>query len=252
MDPERLSPERSDRPLVTRAPEPQRPDPEPQVRRPQAGGSGPTSGEQSSGIGAGGSTPPVSKPGASRGTLLKILAVVFLAAMGWMYFGRSSSNVANAEEASPNYQKNKNANPSVPAVLSAKDLDRARTDAVRAAAIAGNPLPGITNPSPAFVEAAKRGDVTFYAVRVYDSCAEDGDVVTLKLPMGGDIGPIPLTIAGTTVSIPVVTGQPAQISILGVKDGVGGITLGAESSGGTWFSEVLDVGGSETMLLSVQ
>jgi len=244
MEPERLRPEGPEAAPVSRPSVPQRPDSAEKVQRPeQTSSRGESSSKASSGA---------SKPKSSRGTLLKLLAVVFLAVLGWMYFGRSSHVVANADEASPNYQKNKNANPSVPAVLTSRDLDRAKAQVVQAAAISGNPLPGITNPSPAFIESAKKGDVNFYVMRIYDSCAEDGDVVTLQLPEGGEIGPIPLTIAGTTISIPVVAGQPASVRIMGVKDGVGGITVGAESSGGTWFSQVLPVGGSEDMLLSVQ
>jgi hypothetical protein len=249
MEPERLRPERPETAPVSRASAPERTDSAERIQRPEAPPA--SGGERSSAQAPSKTTPGSPKPGSSRGTLLKVLAVVFLAVLGWMYFGRTHP-AAGAEEAAPNYQKNKNANPAVPAVLTSRDLDRAKAQAVQAAALAGNPLPGITNPSPAFIEAAKRGDVNFYVMRVFDSCAEDGDVVTIQLPEGGEIGPIPLTIAGTTISIPVVAGQPPSVRIVGIKDGVGGITVGAESSGGTWFSEIMPVGGTEDMLLSVQ
>lgn len=254
MDPERLQPQRQ--PEMQR-PEVQRPDDSPQVRnlgeRPggapsNTAGSGQTDQTEGKKPGPEGGA----KPPSSGGMLWKVLAVAVLAVVGWFYFGRGPSVYTGPEESAPNYQKNKNADQSVPAVLSAKDIDRARTDAAKAAAQRGDPIPGVTNPSPAFLEAVKKGDVTFYAVRAYDTCAEDGDVVTLHLPIGADIGPIPLTIAGTTVSVPVVAGQPASVTVVAVQDGVGGVTVGVQTSGGVWFSQVMPVGGTEVMLLSIQ
>lgn len=238
MDPERLRPQREDAKM-------QRPDREPRMQSPGDGSKeGPPAPNQTSGGRTGAKS--------SGGFLLKILAVVLLAVAGWFYFGNSPAVYTGPDDLAPNYQKNKNSNPNTPAVFAAKDIDHAKTDAVKAAALRGDVLPGILDPSPAFMEAARKGEVTFYAVRVYDTCAEDGDVVTIQIPIGGRIGPIPLTIAGTTISIPVVSGQPAQVTIVAEKDGVGGVTLGAQTSTGIWYSSVLPVGGTETMLLSVQ
>lgn len=258
MEPERLQPQRQPagpRPEMQR-PESRRSEPEPQVRNLGERPTGRTAAPADSGRGdqTGVRKPPAEnppKPPSSSGMLLKVFAVVVLALMGWLYFGHSSTTSAGAEESAPNYQKNRQADPSIPAAFAARDIDRALTDRVREAARRGDPIPGVTNPSPAFIEAAKRGEVTFYAVRAYDTCAEDGDVVTLRLPVGGEIGPIPLTIAGTTVSIPVVAGTPAQLTVVAVKDGVGGVTLGVQTSGGVWFSQVMPVGGTETMPLAV-
>lgn len=263
MDPERLQPQRQPemrKPEMQR-PDVQRPDDGPQVRNlgPRPGGAPPGttgSGQTTPTDQTGGKKPGSeggAKPSSSGGMLLKVIAVLILAVVGWFYFGRGSSGYSGPpEESAPNYDKNKNAIESTPAVFAPQDIDRQRTDAARQAAQRGDPIPGVTNPSPAFIEAVKKGDVTFYAVRAYDTCYEDGDVVTLRLPMGGDIGPIPLTVAGTTVSVPVVTGQPANLSVLAVKDGVGGVTLGIQTSGGVWFSKVMAVGESETMNMAVQ
>jgi|ERR1017187_408285 hypothetical protein len=263
MDPERLQPQRQPeirKPEMQR-PEVQRPDDGPQVRNlgPRPGGAPPgTAGsgqsdqtDQTTGKKPG--SEGGSKPSSSGGMLLKVIAVLILAVVGWFYFGRGpSAYTGPPEESAPNYDKNKNADERVPAVFAPQDIDRQRTDAARQAAQRGDPIPGVNNPSKAFVEAVKRGDVTFYAVRAYDTCYEDGDVVTLRLPMGGDIGPIPLTVAGTTVSVPVVTGQPATLSVHADKDGVGGVTLGIQTSGGVWFSKVMAPGESETMNLAIQ
>jgi hypothetical protein len=252
MDPERLQPQRQGEPELQR-PDVQRPD-GPQVRNlgerpggppPNVGGPGQSDPGQSGKQGSDGGT-----KSSSGGMLLKILVVLVLAVAGYFYFGRSPAG--GAEESYPNYEKNKNADPSVPAVLTAKDIDHVRTDAAKQAAERGEPIPGVTNPSQAFLDAVKKGDVTFYAVRAYDTCAEDGDVVTLRLPIGADIGPIPLTIAGTTVSVPVVAGQPASVTVVAVKDGVGGVTVGVQTSGGVWFSQVMPVGGTEVMALAIQ
>jgi hypothetical protein len=250
MDPERPQPQRQPevrRPEMQR-PEAQRPE-APQVRNLGERQGGLPS--DTSGPSGGGSTGGGTKSG-SGGMLLKIVAVVVLAVVGYFYFGRTPTVAVGAEAASPNYQKNKNADPSVPAVFGPKDVDHARTEAAKQAAERGDPIPGVTNPSPAFIEAVKKGDVTFYAVRAYDTCAEDGDVVTLHLPLGADIGPIPLTIAGTTVSVPVVAGQPASLTVVAVQDGVGGVTVGVQTSGGVWFSQVMPVGGTENMPLAIQ
>ncbi len=238
MDPERLRPDREDAKM-------QRPDREPRMQRP---------GDDSRESPPAPNTPSGGQASSksSGGMLLKILAVVLLAVAGWFYFGNSPAVYTGPDDLAPNYQKHKDANPNTPAVFSPKDIDHAKTDAVKAAALRGDVLPGILDPSPAFMEAAKKGEVTFYAVRVYDTCAEDGDVVTLQIPIGGRIGPVPLTIAGTTISIPVVSGQPAQVTIVADKDGVGGVTLGAQTSAGIWYSGVLPVGGTQTMPLSVQ
>jgi len=258
MEPERLQPQREPAPLQPdiQRPEMRRPESQPPVRNLGERTPGSPSGTADSGrsgqSGAGkpGAEGP-SKPPSSGGRLLKVLAVVVLAVVGWFYFGRAPAVYSGPEEAAPNYSNNKNADPSIPAALSAKDIDRATTDRAKDAALRGEPIPGVTNPSPAFLEAVKKGDVTFYAVRAYDTCAEDGDVVTLRLPIGADIGPIPLTIAGTVVSVPVVAGEPRQLTVIAVKDGVGGVTLGVQTSGGVWFSQVMPVGGTETMPLDI-
>ena len=231
MEPERLRPERQTgggQPEVRRA-DARRPPSEPKREPPAPGPGG----------------------GSSSGMLLKIVGVLLLAVVAFFYFGRGPAVYAGPDDQAPNYEKHKHWNPATPAVLAATDIDVSRTQAAKAAALRGDPIPGVSNASPQFIEAVKRGDVTFYALRVYDTCAEDGDVVRLQIPIGAEVGPIPLTIAGTVISVPVVKGEPAEVNLIAVKDGVGGVTMGAQSSGGVWFSSVMQPGESERMPLTV-
>src|SRR5262249_20492609 len=139
-----------------------------------------------------------------------------------------------------------------PASLTASDIDRVRGDRAREAALRGDLIPGLANPSPEFLQALKDGKVQFYAVRLYDTCVEDGDVVTLRLSSGVEIGPVPLTNAGTTVSFPVVGGQAPNVTVIGIKDGTGGITVGVQTSGGMWYSGVMQPGDTETMPMALR
>lgn len=203
----------------------------------------------------GGGAPPPSggkPPGSSSKNLVRLLILAVLAFGGWYYFGHSGRAGAMTEEESPMYQKQKLGPSAQPASLTASDVDRVRGDRVREAALHGDPIPGLANPSPEFVQALKDGKVQFYAVRLYDTCVEDGDVVTLRLSSGVDIGPVPLTNAGTTVSFPVVANEAPQVTVIGVKDGTGGITVGVQTSGGMWYSGIIPEGGTETMPLTVR
>ena len=204
---------------------------------------------------SGGSQVPVpSTPssGSSTKTLIRLLIIAVLAVGGWFFFGHSGKAVAGVEQEAPMYQKQLRGPSPTPATFTAADLDRARSDGAREAALRGDPIPGISNPSPEFVQSLKDGKVSFYAVRLYDTCVEDGDVVTLRLGSGVDIGPVPLTNAGTTITVPVVSGQPPQVTVIGVKDGTGGITVGVQTSGGMWYSGIIPEGGTETMPLAVR
>jgi hypothetical protein len=203
----------------------------------------------------GGGAPPPPGPkasGSSSKMLVRLLILAVLALGGWYYFGHSGSSGAVTEEQSPMYQKQKMGPSAQPASLSASDIDQVRGTRARDAALHGDPIPVLANPSPEFLQNLKDGKVQFYAVRLYDTCFEDGDVVTLRLSSGVEIGPVPLTNAGTTVSFPVVASEAPQVTVVGIKDGTGGITVGVQTSGGMWYSGVIPEGGTETMPLTVR
>jgi hypothetical protein len=245
------------------------PPPRPTVGRPVSGGPPPDAGPIDPGPVY---TAPPSDPGppppAKSSPVGKVAAVLVLA--GALFFGYNYMHKANtggdgtsvtmpdkaamlaAETQSPNYQKHKNANPATPMSLSPADFNQQATSAAEAAAQAGQPIPGLDSASAPLVEAIKKHDVKFITVRAYDTCAEDGDWVTLTTDAGSKIGSFMLTIVGRSIVIPVVGGQLPHMTLTGDRDGVGGITVGIESSGGTWYSGILAPGDTQPIPLVMQ
>lgn len=90
------------------------------------------------------------------------------------------------------------------------------------------------------------GDAKFYHLRLYDSCAEDGDIVDVYL--NGEIfARVPITHAGATLSIPL--GASTNVEIVGFRDGGGGITVACESNQGEYFMRVLSPGEKQPLAL---
>jgi hypothetical protein len=160
--------------------------------------------------------------------------------------------VVASETGSPAYRMHKIANPNTPIPLSQADFDAKATDQAVAAAREGRPIAGWTDASPQLRESIAKGDVKLYAIRAYDTCAEDGDWVTFTTESGARIGTFMLTNAGKTVFIPIVGGQVPLVTLTGDKDGVGGITVGVQSGGGLWYSGVLPPGGSQAIHLQMK
>ena len=86
-----------------------------------------------------------------------------------------------------------------------------------------------------------RGDSRFYHVHLNDSCWNDGDIVEILLN-GQPMFLVPINNAGVTLSIPVSTGTATVISIRGVYDGGGGITVACRTSQGEGFVRVMAPG----------
>lgn len=84
------------------------------------------------------------------------------------------------------------------------------------------------------------GDARFYHIHLYDSCWNDGDVVEVLLN-GQPTFLAPITNSGCTLSVPVTTGTTV-ISIRGVYDGGGGITVACRTSQGEGFVRVMAPG----------
>ncbi len=80
----------------------------------------------------------------------------------------------------------------------------------------------------------ERGDVEFYHIYLYDSCYEDGDVVEILID-GQPMFLTPIGNKGATVSVPISKTRTTVISVRGIFDGGGGITVGCRTSQGDGF-----------------
>ena len=207
------------------------------------------------------SAPPPEKKRTAAGAGLGIAALALLLAFGYNYLNNSTpggggppsasisqpakTDLTAAETMSPNYQKHKNVNRSIPMGLSSMDRDAKTTEAAVQAAETGQPIPGVSEATPELRAKIQQKKVEFYTVRAWDTCAEDGDWVTIVTGDGAKIGTFMLTNAGKMISIPVVDGQAPTLTLIGDKDGVGGITAGIQTSNGSWYSGVLSPGESQ-------
>ena len=80
----------------------------------------------------------------------------------------------------------------------------------------------------------------FYRLTLFDSCDEDGDVIQLQVN-GKAFATVPIMHAGCTLSIPLKPGSNS-ITLTGIRDGVGGITVAFTTSKGRYFSQRMRVG----------
>lgn len=129
----------------------------------------------------------------------------------------------------------------VKAALAQGDSGAAR-DLITGGAVApdGKPQPDLDGK---LVEQIKSGEVRLYNVTLWDTCAEDGDVAEILVD-GKPFRRIALFNARQDVVIPLPPGKPSQISIRGIVDGGGGITLGCQTSQGEHFAQVMMPGQS--------
>jgi len=195
---------------------------------------------------------PQTKSGGSRNVILA-LVVAMLLAVGYFLVGQGGSSKSLASETeSPAYQKHKLANPAARMSLSRADINPQATKAAVEAAKAGQPIPGLTSASPELVNHIAAGEVEFYSVRAYDTCAEDGDWITITSSNGAKLGSVMMTNAGTTMTIPVVNGQVPDLNLIADRDGVGGVTVGVQTSGGVWYSGVLAPGQMQPLPLTMR
>src|SRR4051794_6602790 len=148
------------------------------------------------------STPRETQPKPKAGSGGKFLIAAILAvllAIGYFMFGQGpgKSDALASETQSPAYQKHKLASPGARMSLSRADLNPQVTKAAVEAAKAGQPIPGLSGASPELVNHIAAGDVEFYTVRAYDTCAEDGDWITITSSNGAKLGSVMMTNAGT-------------------------------------------------------
>lgn len=99
---------------------------------------------------------------------------------------------------------------------------------------------------PQIAAKVNSGQTKFYDVQVWDTCAEDGDIVDVIVD-GAVFATVTLMHSPTKVSIPC--GPGTTVSIGARIDGGGGVTLGAKTSAGQYFTPILYPG--DTLPLSL-
>ncbi|MBL1219091.1 MAG: hypothetical protein D8M59_16555 [Planctomycetes bacterium] len=87
-----------------------------------------------------------------------------------------------------------------------------------------------------------------YQLYLYDSCQEDGDIVDVSIN-GEFFARVPITHAGATLTVPVAIGSKSSISLTGVVDGGGGVTVAFRSSEGDYFARAMAVGETQPVAL---
>ncbi len=177
-------------------------------------------------------------------TWTKILGAAALVLGGWYYMGNAHTATITGTEQGP-YKQHQQATASMVSGLGMADMDGALTQIAPVAARMGQPVPNLSNPTPKLLDAIRKGDVKFYRVRIYDTCEEDGDFVTIESDSGVSYPSFMLTNAGRMLTIPVIGNTPPKVTMTGIKDGVGGITAGVVTSTGVWYSKILAPGESE-------
>ncbi len=99
----------------------------------------------------------------------------------------------------------------------------------------------IAQMTPGMRSEMMHGDSKFYHVHLNDSCYNDGDVVEI-LVNEKPMFLVPINNAGATISIPVSTRSVTVVSVRGVYDGGGGITVACRTSRGEGFIRVMSPG----------
>jgi hypothetical protein len=95
-------------------------------------------------------------------------------------------------------------------------------------------------------QAAVRSDgFSIFSMKLIDNMDQDGDVVLVSID-GVPMSYLSLTNAGATLEIPLKKGESHRVTVTATHDGVGGVTLGLQTSAGTIISRNMAVGESDT------
>ena len=98
--------------------------------------------------------------------------------------------------------------------------------------------------------AINEGRKELYQIELFDCCHEDGDIVEV-LVNGKSFAVVPIMHQGTMVSIPLDRGSNV-VTVRGVKDGGGGVTVSFKTSRGEYFARYMGVGEEHSMDVIVQ
>ncbi len=231
-------------------PEPQKLNRQPIKRRTSARGSQYESGQGATASNRKGKG--ISNNGAGSSRRGSKVAIALLAAAG--IFGMTRGEKAYAgtdDQQAPNYDKHQTA---VAGATLVALPDKKLTKEIRKAALTGADLmiPGSPIIPPSLVPSLAKENVTWYRVSFYDTCAEDGDWVSVTLSNGMVFPRFPLLHASHQIAIPVTDGLAPTATIVAEIDGVGGVTVGAVTDDGVWYSSVLPVGGTQVIPIRVR
>lgn len=94
-------------------------------------------------------------------------------------------------------------------------------------------------------EAVRSDGWSIFSMRLIDDVDQDGDVVQVLVD-GVPVSYLALTHSGATLEIPLKKGESHRVTVVAVRDGVGGVTLGLQTSAGTVVSRHMQVGESDS------
>lgn len=99
--------------------------------------------------------------------------------------------------------------------------------------------------TPRGQEAVRSDGWSMFSMRLIDDVDQDGDVVQISVD-GVPVSYLALTHGGATLEIPLKKGESHRVTVTAVRDGVGGVTLGLQTSAGTVVSRRMLVGESDS------
>ncbi|MBI2386088.1 MAG: hypothetical protein HYV14_08740 [Elusimicrobia bacterium] len=94
-------------------------------------------------------------------------------------------------------------------------------------------------------EAVRSDGWSIFSMRLIDDVDQDGDVVQILVD-GVPVSYLALTHGGATLEIPLKKGESHRVTVKAVRDGVGGVTLGLQTSAGTVVSRRMLVGETDS------
>jgi hypothetical protein len=99
--------------------------------------------------------------------------------------------------------------------------------------------------TPRARQAVRAEGWSVFSMKLLDNMDQDGDVVMISID-GVPMSYLSLTNGGASLDIPLKKGESHRITVTATHDGVGGVTLGLQTSAGTVMSRNMAVGESET------
>ncbi|TWU34894.1 hypothetical protein [Novipirellula artificiosorum] len=106
-------------------------------------------------------------------------------------------------------------------------------------------MPPQIAPDSELESALRDRNTELFELQLFDCCDEDGDVVEI-LVNGVPFATVPILHQGAKVTVPLQSGSNT-VSVVGVRDGGGGITISFKTSRGNYFCQKMIVGQTHQM-----